>query len=150
MPILICGCRGTSANDIQNVFSGVVIFTALHRSTMLKIVDECHRVRAQITKVNCFTPLLQQKQSVKLIEQLSTRLVDRTQNRLTLRRKLLQETHNRPRRLCVQTRRRLVQEKQKTRLRRQLDADRETLPLLNIQTFAVIANNGFRKTLHLQ
>ena len=150
VPVLVGRRRRTSTNHIQDVLGGVCVFLTLDAAPLLKVADERHRVLARVPKVHCLATLLQQQQPVELVKELTTRLVDRTQNRLALARQLLQETHNRPCRLRVQTRRRLVQEQQQTRLRRQLHTNRKTLALLHIQTLADLADERLGKRLHLE
>lgn len=96
--------------------------------------------------------------------------MDGAQDSLSMIRQLLDQRGNRPRRLAVEARGRLIQEQEEVWFGCQLDADSQPFPLLSIQaceialvsligpggsgsillTFAGNTDHGFRISLHAQ
>ena len=72
---------------------------------------------------------------IKFLEQDGRRLMDRAQNCLAVVCELLEERKDRPGRLTVQARRRLVKKKKQLRLCCKLDRYGETLALFDIETW---------------
>jgi hypothetical protein len=123
---------------VQDVFRGILSGLVLGSTVTLKVVDEFVRVLADLVKVDGLSTLGQEEQSVETFEQHGGRLVDSAQDGLTMVRKLFEEIQNVPRGLRVQTRSRLVEEKQQLGLGDQFDSNSETLSLFDVETYAPI------------
>ena len=76
--------------------------------------------------------LLEEQQTIKGVEQLSTGLMDRSEDGLTVVGELAKELEDGPRTLRVEARRGFVEEDEEGGLGGEFDSDRETLALLDV------------------
>ena len=139
--IVLLGMRTWSSTDnLQHPFGGICFLWTRISSVLFKVVDQSRTVFSQITKVDGSSTLLQEKQTVKLLQQDSRWLMNSTQNGLSAISKLSHQLTDRPGSLGIKTRGRFIQEQQQFRLCNQLDTDGQTFTLLHIQTFTSNTN----------
>ena len=114
--------------------------------------DAQHRLRvlAEVAKEDRRAALFEKQEAVELLEELGRRLVDRSEDGLAVVGELAEEEHDRPRRLRVETRGRLVEEDEEGGLGGELDADREALALLDVEAHADLADERLGVRLHLE
>ena len=85
---------------------------ALSSAIVLEVLDESGRILADVAEVDGFTTFLEEEEAIEDLEELGRRLMDGTEDSLTLVREAPQEGTNGPGTLRVETRCRLVKEKQ--------------------------------------
>ena len=116
----------------------------------VEVFEHGLRVLPEVAKVDGLATLLQQQEAVEGLEQLGRRLVDGGEDGLSVVRELAQQQHDRPRRLRVETRSRLVEEDEQGRLGDQLDTDSETFALLDVETHSDFADDRLCVRFHLE
>lgn len=154
----VCMCRVSQNQQLMTqtrrrevrTFSGVVALAAVLVGPGVEVFEHGLRVLAEIAEVDGLAALLQQQEAVESLEQLGRRLMDGGEDGLSVVRELAQQEHDRPRRLRVETRSRLVEEDEQGRLGDQLDTDSETLALLDVETHADFADDRLRVRFHLE
>ena len=133
-------------DGITHVFSDFAATGAV----ALKIIQQCLRLLTNVAKVHCFSTLGKEQQSVKVLKEQSTRLMNRSQHSLSVVRKLSHEGTNSPGTLGIQTRSRLIQEDQQLRLCCQLDTNTEKLSLAHVEAITGVSDHSFGKVFHIQ
>lgn len=123
-----------STDSSQHPFRRILAFGALGSTVLLKIINENTRSLADLAKVDGLTTSSEEEETVKLFKKHSGRLVDGTENSLTVFGQLSKEEKNVPGGLRVETRGGFVEEKQKGRLGYELNTNGEPLSLFNIET----------------
>lgn len=93
-------------------------------------------------KVNRLSTGSKQQKTIKSLEQHRRRLMNRAQDRLSTSRKLLNKITNRPTSLRIQPTSRLIQKHQQLWSSSQLDTNRQSFPLLDVQTLTRRSDNS--------
>jgi hypothetical protein len=139
----------TGSDGIEHVLGGVGLGRAVC-AVLPEVADKVLGVRADRAKVDSATATLEEKETVKLFEEKSVRLVDGAQDGLTGSGELLEEANDVVGRLTIETTGRLVEEQQELRLGSELDTDGKTLPGLDTKTIAGETNHRVGNVLHLE
>ena len=105
VPILVCGCGCAGTDLFENILRGVGVRVARRSTVTLEIIDQSFGSFASISKIDGFSPFLKKKQTVKLLKEDSTWLMDGAQNRLSSIGQFSQELHHPPGSLTIESRR---------------------------------------------
>lgn len=143
------GTRG-STDNLEHVLSRVGVVRKGRAAVANEVVHESLRVLADLTKVHGLAALGEQQQAVEALEQDGRGLVDGAQDSLAVAGELLHEVADGPRCLTVETGRGLVEEEQQLGTGSELDTDRQTLALLDVETLTGDTDDGVRVLLHVQ
>lgn len=85
MPIYRSLASGCSTDDLQHPFRWVLTLFVCVRSIPCKVVDEDMGLLADLTVIYCLPAFGEEQKSIELFEQDSGGLMNRTQDRLTVR-----------------------------------------------------------------
>ena len=125
-------------DNIQHILSRVLLRITLRRSVALKVAQESRSIVAKVSKVNGLSTLSEQEEVIELLEEDSRRLMDSSEDSLSIIGKFAKEGNDGPGGLRVETRGWLVQEEKKSWLGGELDSDGEELALLYVESWEVL------------
>ena len=100
------------SGNLKHVLSWVLVVATFACAIAGEVLQEGFRVVSDVTKVDGLAALSQEEESVELLEQNGRRLVNSTQDGLSVVRKLAQESADCPGRLGIQTTGRFVEEQE--------------------------------------
>lgn len=94
VPILVDLGGSSSSDRIENVFSRVVVLGTPLVGTFVEVLDERRRVLAEITEVDSLSSLLKKEKSIEGLEEFRRRLMDSSEDSLSVIGELAKEEHD--------------------------------------------------------